>query len=392
MKNILKDRKVAIAGGGPAGLTLARLLQLKGISVSVYERDADKSVRQQGATLDLHEDSGLAALKKAGLLDEFRKLYRPGADKMRITDEHGTIVHDDHDQKPEDDFGNEHFRPEIDRGPLRDMLIDSLIPGTIQWNSHFKEMKPSGNGWELLFANGGSEYADIVIATDGANSKLRKYVTDIEPLYSGITIIEGNIYNAAVNAPKLWALTKGGKVFAMGEEKTIILSAKGDGSLSFYTGTKESEHWATQSGIDFSNRHQLIDWFRGRYAEWSDIWLELFNSDDAYFVARPQYYCPYDQSWNTNQNITLIGDAAHRMPPYAGEGVNMAMQDALELYEALCESDFDTTTDALRHFESNMLKRAAEVTFETMESTERMHSKGALQKLLAFFTEAALPE
>ncbi|MES1250133.1 MAG: FAD-dependent monooxygenase, partial [Chitinophaga rupis] len=75
----VKDKKIAIVGGGPGGLTLARLLQRKGVEVKVYERDLNKDARMQGATLDLHEESGLAALQEAGLMEAFRANYRPGA-------------------------------------------------------------------------------------------------------------------------------------------------------------------------------------------------------------------------------------------------------------------------------------------------------------------------
>jgi 2-polyprenyl-6-methoxyphenol hydroxylase-like FAD-dependent oxidoreductase len=114
---LLKNKQIAIVGGGPGGLTLARLLQMKGVDVKVYERDVNKNARVQGTTLDLHHDSGLAALRKANLLDEFKKSYRPGADKMIIVNEKAELFFSDHEGKPPEDFGNEYFRPEIDRGP-----------------------------------------------------------------------------------------------------------------------------------------------------------------------------------------------------------------------------------------------------------------------------------
>lgn len=381
---LLQHKKVAIIGGGPGGLTLARLLQQKGIDVQVYERDKDQTVRQQGATLDLHEESGLKALEAGGLLEEFQKHYRPGADKLRITDKNATIRMDDHlpEAKKED------FRPEIDRGPLRDMLIASLQTGTMQWNSYIVELRPAGEGWELIFDNGNTSYADLLVVADGANSKFRKYITTIKPVYSGITIVEGTIYRAAQNAPKLWELVKGGKVFALGSEKTLILSAKGDGSLSFYTGTKEAEHWVTDSGIDFGNKQQIRTWFSERFSDWSSDWKEVFASDESYFVPRPQYHYPLDQSWKPLPNLTMLGDAAHRMPPYAGEGVNQAMHDALDLYEALCLAPHATHHDAIATFEKNMCARAAQITEETLQNTELMHSADGLEQMLHFFSQS----
>jgi len=376
---LLKDKKIAIIGGGPGGLTLARLLQLKGADVKVYERDLNKDVRVQGATLDLHQESGLEALRRAGLIDAFYANYRPGAGKMRIVDKHAAIKLDDH--YFENGYAEE--RPEIDRGPLRHILLDSLKPGTVVWNSHFISMTNQENDWLLCFKNNTSAYADIVIAADGANSKVRSYITGIKPIYSGITIIEGNVYHAEANAPKLYELVKGGKVFAFGDEKSIILSAKGDGSLSFYTGCKVAEDWVEQSGIDFDNKAQVFNWFKNAFTPWSSTWQELFTSDEVYFIPRPQYHFPLDQHWTTLPGVTMLGDAAHRMPPYAGEGVNMAMQDAFELAEYLTGDKFKNTAEAIAHYEEGMLQRASEVTQLTLANTAMLHSDDAIDKMIA---------
>lgn len=379
---LLQNKQIAIVGGGPGGLTLARLLQVQNVAVKIYERDLDEMARQQGATLDLHEESGLEALRRANLLDEFYANYRPEAGRMQVLDQHANIHM--YDYGSEDD--GEH-RPEIDRAPLRDLLIRSLKPNTMVWNSQFVSMERQGEGWLLHFKNGTNAYADLVIAADGANSKIRAYLNAVQPVYSGVTIVEGNIYNATQNAPQLWSLLNGGKIFAMGEEQSLILSAKGEGSLSFYTGCKVAENWVSESGIDFNDKQQVFDWFKTDFATWNDIWLELFASSEMWFVPRPQYHFPLDQSWETQTNLTLIGDAAHRMPPYAGEGVNMAMQDAFELAEFLTSPDFENVAEALGHYEKKILKRAAEVTAMTLQSTEMLHSTDAVNGLLAMFNE-----
>lgn len=380
---VIENKAIAIVGGGPGGLTLARLLQIKGAQVKVYERDVNKEVRVQGATLDLHQESGLEALRQAGLIEAFFSNYRPHAGKLRVTDQHARIKFDDHesDEVAED-------RPEIDRGPLRHILISSLSDDTIVWDSQFSSMEKSGKGWLLRFGNGSSAYADLVIAADGANSKVRPYITDIKPVYSGITIVEGNLYHAEENAPHLYQLTQGGKVFAMGNERSLILSAKGDGSLSFYTGSRLPENWTRESGIDFADKQQVLDWFKQEFGSWSDVWQELFISDELWFVPRPQYHYPPDQAWTPFDNLTMIGDAAHRMPPYAGEGVNMAMQDAMELAAHLTSDEFITIKEAITNFEKQMCMRAAEVTTITLESTEMLHSENAVSNLLNMFGDA----
>lgn len=379
---LLQNKEVAIVGGGPGGLTLARLLQLADADVKVYERDYNKDARVQGATLDLHYDSGLKALQKAGLMDAFLANYRPGAGRLRVMDKHAGIRLDDHESAS----GYAEDRPEIDRAPLRKILLESLKPDTVVWDSHFAHMEQQGSGWLLHFKNGSTAYADVVIAADGANSKIRKYITGIQPIYSGVTIVEGNVYNAGKNAPQLYEMLKGGKIFALGDEKSLILSAKGDGSLSFYTGCNVAEDWVKDSGIDFNSKQQVLDWFKETYADWNEIWQELFASDEVYCLPRPQCHFAPDQAWQSKPNLTMLGDAAHRMPPYAGEGVNMAMQDALELAECLTSNDCEDIGAAIARYEKQMLQRASEVTELTLHATKMLHAQDGLNNLLQMFS------
>ena len=269
--NTIKNKKIAIVGAGPGGLTLARLLQMNGADVKVYERDIDKDARAKGATLDLHEESGLAALHEAGLMDAFMANYRPGADQMRVVDMHANIIHDDHANGQTD-----RSRPEIDRGPLQKILLESLQPDTVVWDSQFLTMAPHNNGWNLDFKNGTSVIADLVIAADGANSKLRPYITSVKPFYVGVTAIEGAVHNSETQSPKIHKLLNGGKIFAMGNEQSLIVSSKGDGSLVFYPGFKKDENWVRECGIDFTDKTQVLAWFKEEYAGWDSIWLELF--------------------------------------------------------------------------------------------------------------------
>jgi 2-polyprenyl-6-methoxyphenol hydroxylase-like FAD-dependent oxidoreductase len=374
--NTIQNKKIAIVGGGPGGLTLARLLQMSGIDVTVYERDADKDARPKGATLDLHEESGLLALQHAGLMDAFWANYRPGADQTCVTDQHANVVFSDGEDKAT-------HRPEIDRGPLQNILLQSLQPNTVVWDKQFVSLTPNGDGWDISFKNGDIAYADVVIAADGANSKTRPYITSIKPFYSGVTAVEGAVYQSETNAPNIHKLLNGGKIFAFGNEKSLIVSSKGDGSLVFYPGFKCDENRFRESGIDFGDKAQVLTWFRTEYTGWDEIWHELFENANTPFILRPQYCMPLDQTWPALANLTMLGDAAHLMPPYAGEGVNMAMLDALELSQHLLNDAYPNTLSAIIAYENQMRARASDTAAMTLESTDQLHSANGIEFMLA---------
>ena len=382
---LLQNKQIAIVGGGPGGLTLARLLQLKGANVNVYERDANQEARVQGSLLDLHDESGLAAIIKAALLEAFKCNFLQGADKTLIVDKQADIFFSDHEGKSEEDFGHKDFRPEIERGALRKILLASLKPDTVVWDSHFLSMDRQNDGWMLHFKNQDSVYADLVIAADGANSKIRPYLTDIKPFYSGITMLEISIYEAAKVAPTICSFLNGGKVMAFGNSKCLLGGQKGNGEMGFYASFRAEQDWVSTSGLDFRNKTQVLSWFRREFSEWSSRWNELFENATMPFIPRPIYCMPLDQTWETLPNLTMIGDAAHVMPPFAGEGANMAMLDALELSECLTSTKYNTLQDAIAEYEIKMRNYASLAAKESLENGERMHAEDSLSSMLSFF-------
>ena len=172
-------------------------------------------------------------------------------------------------------------------------------------------MEKQNEGWLLHFKNGSSAYADIVIAADGANSKIRPYITNSKAFYSGVTMVEINVYDAQKATPHIYALLNGGKIMAFGNGKNILGGQKGNGDLGFYLSLKADESWATNNGLDYSDKTQLLAWFKKEYSGWSSIWYELFENATTPFVPRPIYCMPLDQTWKALPNVTMLGDAAH---------------------------------------------------------------------------------
>jgi len=377
----MDGKKIAIVGGGPGGLTLARLLQQAGAQVSVYERDQSRDARVQGSALDLHEDSGLAALEAAGLTEAFWANHRSDLDRLRLTDSHGTVLHE-HVRR----MSGPGQRPEIERGPLRDLLLDSLKPGTVQWDCKLESSEFQGAQVLLRFANGQTAVADIAIGSDGANSRLRELVTPVRPQYVGVALVEGVVPAARRAIPELWALLGGSALIALGGERTIGMGTKPDGSVLFYAGVKTEDPAARQSLEEATGPDERVRWFHANFEGWSDLWEPLFR-EAVSMVWRPLLVCPADQHWEPKPNATLIGDAAHVMPPYAGEGVNMAMLDALVLSRFLLSED--TADDAIAAYEAEMFARMRSMTADTMVNTEMFYAPDACERVVALFRSFA---
>ncbi|MGI4792281.1 MAG: FAD-dependent oxidoreductase [Janthinobacterium lividum] len=378
----VEEKKIAIVGGGPGGLTLARLLQQSNAQVSVYERDQSRSARVQGSALDLHEDSGLAALETAGLIDAFWVNHRPDLDRLRLTDANGRILHD-HSRR----MSGAGKRPEIERGPLRDLLLDSLQPGTVQWDCKLESAEMQGGQVLLRFAGGKTALADI--GSDGANSRLRELVTPIQPEYVGVSLVEGVVPAAKQAIPELWDILGRSALIALGGQRTIGMGTKPDGSVLFYAGLRTHDDTARQRLEEAHSPDRRVAWFHANFEGWSDTWDPLFRKAVS-MVWRPLLVCPSDQHWEPKPNVTLIGDAAHVMPPYAGEGVNMAMLDALVLSKLLLSEEL--SSGAIAKYEAEMFARMQHMTVDTMANTEMFYASDASDRVVALFRSFGGPE
>ncbi|MEH0580997.1 NAD(P)/FAD-dependent oxidoreductase [Streptomyces sp. B21-108] len=339
------QKTIAIVGAGLGGLTLARVLQAHGVAATIYEGEASASTRAQGGLLDIHEETGQVALRAAGLYDEFLTLVRPGEDAKRVVDRHGMILFD----MPADPGS---ARPEVDRGELRRLLIDSLAPGTIRWGHKLASVRhrPEG-GYGLAFADGSATRADIVIGADGAWSKVRPLLTPAEPLFSGTCFIE-------------IALTSGGQNCARG---CVALN--------------KPEEW--MRSIDFGDPsaglRQLADEFDG----WSPLLTAFVTESDAEPWLRPIYALPVGLKWDRVPAVTLVGDAAHLMSPFAGEGANLAMYDGADLASKLVEQpDIEV---ALSAYEERLFLRSSDAAGRSAQNLEVFFGREAPQSVVTLF-------
>ncbi|WP_454045354.1 FAD-dependent oxidoreductase [Chryseobacterium sp. Marseille-Q8038] len=363
---VLNHKKVAIIGAGPVGLTMAVLLQQKGVEVNVYERDVNAQTRVWGGTLDLHQDSGQKAMEKAGLLDKYYEIALPMG--INITDEQGNILFTK-EITPENQYDN----PEINRNHLREMLLNSLVDHTVIWDMNFTGMEEHDGKWLLHFKDKPDVAADLVIGANGGMSRVRKYVTDAEVEETGTFIIQGDIPQPEKACPEFFKWCDRKRPMAAFEGNLLVANPFNNGALTYGVIFKKPEEWKDGYNLDFKNTEQVRQFLAERVSSWSGLYQQLFNST-SFFVGLPTRKIPLDKPWKNNRPlpVTLIGDAAHLMPPFAGQGVNSGLMDALILSENLTEGAYQTISEAIEAYEQKMLIYAGEAQLESSKNELEM--------------------
>ncbi|WP_309617402.1 NAD(P)/FAD-dependent oxidoreductase, partial [Salinibacterium sp.] len=369
---------IAIIGGGLGGLTTARVLHAHGIESAVFELEKSRHVRVQGGMLDIHEESGQQAVRAAGLWDSFATLIHEGGEAMRILDHNGAILREESD-------GGTHSRPEVGRGHLRDLLIESLPDPTIHWDHKVTAVSadPTRLGvHEVTFSNGESITTDLLIGADGAWSKVRPLLSDAHPAYTGISFIEADLHDADNRHPAEAQAMGAGMLFALRGDTGILGHREIDGSLHFYLGFRAAEDWIDT--IDFTDTPAAKAIILARLDGWSDALRGLIKNADTALTPRRINALPVGHSWNRLTGVTLLGDAAHLMSPFAGEGANLAMYDGSELALAIAAHPGDIEA-AIARYEQNLFPRSEASATESAESLEIIFRDDSPQGLVDMF-------
>jgi 2-polyprenyl-6-methoxyphenol hydroxylase-like FAD-dependent oxidoreductase len=366
---------VTIIGAGLGGLTLARVLHVHGIPCEVYEGEASPMARAQGGMLDIHDYNGQLALQAAGLMTEFRALILAGRQAIRVLDRDGTLLYD----RPDD--GGE-TRPEVQRGELRQMLLDSLHEGTVKWGHKVSGVRALGDGKHAVsFGNGASVVTSLLVGADGAWSKVRPLLSTVTPEYIGRSFVETYLHESDTQHADSAKAVGGGSMFALAPGKGIQAHRESGGTLHTYVALTESQDWFNT--IDFADSAAAAARVAQQFEGWAPELTALITDSDAAPVLRKLFALPVEHRWARVPGVTLMGDAAHLSAPN-GEGANLAMYDGAELGKALAQYPNDVER-ALAEFEAAMFPRSASAAHEGTELHEFLFGPNAPHSLVSAF-------
>jgi salicylate hydroxylase len=352
--------RVAIVGGGIGGLSAANALRRRGIEVTVFEQA--KVLGEVGAGVFIYPNS-LRQLERMGFRDALAGVgarVGRGSEYCRMD---GTVV----GPILTTDSSGWNGMYGMHRADLLNVLASALPTGSIRTVHRCIGFEQDEAAARLHFANGASAEVDVVIAADGIQSALQRYVVAPQPPeYSGVRAYRGLIAREKLpewrnEAHRVW----------MGDGKHFMVFPVRSGTLLNYVGFVPTSTETVESWSAIGDRDELAASFRG----WDASVATLLEKVETCF-----WWGLYDRrplaSW-TNGRLALLGDAAHAMLPHLGQGANQAIEDGVALAVLLENRGYSEVPAALKSYEKLRRVRTDVVQAEARQNGLRYDSRYA---------------
>jgi 2-polyprenyl-6-methoxyphenol hydroxylase-like FAD-dependent oxidoreductase len=356
---------VAIVGGGLGGLVLAHMLREGGMPATVYERDEAAESRLQGYIIGLTEE-GVAALERVS----FPSLQKLLDESIHSGEVLNCFTLTDALLSPFTVLRMPGRACGLNRSKLREILAAHGPPLDIHWNKRLLryEDRGAGAGVVLHFDDGTTAEAEVVVGADGAKSLVRSQRCPQLTLQDTHTVNIGGVAPIpdAANAPRISAIVRNSMARAFGANGSSVLFmpwTAPDGARKVIWALTQSDDvpGARDAATAGSTAEQVIGYCKHQL-ELGGFHEELHGiiaSTDHASIHRGGHlfsivWPPDDNPLGHTTNVTLLGDAAHAMTTHMGLGANTALNDAVDLGDALKAADWRA---ALAAYEAKMMRR-----------------------------------
>ncbi len=349
----MSDKHIAIIGAGIGGMTAAVTLAKKGVKVSIFEQAPELSEVGAGLTITPNATKGLMYL---GLEKQMKEVGMAHSQQgVRHFETGEMIVPLERGEKMLEKYGA--YQLQAHRADVHNVLIDELKlhdSNTIYTDHELIDLNEKNNSVELVFSNNETYEVDFVIGADGNRSAVRKIILgDDDPQFAGYVAWRGLVPVELLGEDDFdecgsSAFIAPGRVFA----RYLVRN----GELYNYVAFLATDEWAEEGWAIPSKVDIVMDIFSDYNQQVKNI-IAATPANDLFkwgiFAREPV------SKWST-KNITLLGDAAHPLEPFMGQGASLAIEDGVVLGRII--EDSESSDEIVSRYESARIERAHFVT------------------------------